>query len=953
MNVLRLAVQMMGLVFCLQAAAFEQSACPAPDTHQVIPGTNLFNQQQQVYLGDAIDASLRQDYVIYTDPAVTARMQAIVDHMAQALPSSQPRFQVALVDLSEANAFSTVGGRIYVGRKLVAQSRSEDELAGVLAHEMGHLVSQHLAIEISDGFQVVLGVKQVGDQKDVIDKWNEFLSNRRRVQASGGDVHRAAKLSQAAEVQADSVSIYLVTRGGYSPHAGADFFDRITETKGNTGGFWSDFFGKTSPDSKRLREMLRKAAPMDPSCVKRRPGSATDYVAWRAAIVEFTPMRNAEVLPGLINKKALAQRLTPTINAVHVSPDGKYVIAQDDSGIFVLTRQPLKSLFRIPAWDAAPALFTPDSASVVYSIGGFGESPRVEKWNLASQKRTEVHEIHVGKGCFNPSLSPDGKTLVCVVDASSENNFRLDLVLFDTSSGTEYWRVANWWTPGILTGGYWQSWSLVAGGEREFAAMLPIRFSPDSRYLVAHGLTNSFCMDLASRSQVALPQKLKSLMTENVFTFLGSDRFIGLRDDRSGKAQVVKFPSGQMVVDEVMIGSATPSAVSHGDYLLVRPLQKSPVGLIDLGSKKLLVSGRLSGMDVWDNSCIAETSDGSIESFDLVANKSLEKIRLPQAPLAKLTTGAASSDLTWLAMSQRTRGGVWNLQTNQQVYKVMGFSGVYFDSNTGVYADFYKLPDAQRTVGLMSLPTPHFERKQAFDDKVKVRQYGKYLLEFVSNHHNFGDDDVTIEVHDIRDDKLLWSKRFSQGRPDGWITAQSHALVLLWPAGSKAIKSLAKEDADAAAKLKAFHDKEGIVFVQALDLETGKSLATAVLDTGKNSFAAKAASVSSSRLIVLDDQNRVFVYSFDGKRLGSVPGHEYDFAGDWLLVDEESLSEKLALYDLSKLERQAQYVFDSPVIADEFSGDGKRILVVSADQNVYLLDATLARQPANVPVKEQ
>src|SRR6516164_8332627 len=98
MKGLRLAVETIGLAFCLQTTLWPQSSCPVPDTRQVVPGVNIFNAQQEVYLGDAIDASLGQDLIIETEPVVTARLQAVVHHLAQVLPSNLPKFQVALVN---------------------------------------------------------------------------------------------------------------------------------------------------------------------------------------------------------------------------------------------------------------------------------------------------------------------------------------------------------------------------------------------------------------------------------------------------------------------------------------------------------------------------------------------------------------------------------------------------------------------------------------------------------------------------------------------------------------------------------------------------------------------------------------------------------------------------------------------------------------------------------------
>jgi len=143
------------------------------------------------------------------------------------------------------------------------------------------------------------------------------------------------------------------------------------------------------------------------------------------------------------------------------------------------------------------------------------------------------------------------------------------------------------------------------------------------------------------------------------------------------------------------------------------------------------------------------------------------------------------------------------------------------------------------------------------------------------------------------------------------------------------------------------------VFVQVLDLESGRVQSTAVLDTGKNTFSAKSVSVSGSRMILSDDQNRVSVYSFDGKRLASFPGHRFELGADLLLVDEESQSEKLALYDLSHLERRTQYIFESPVIVSEFSSDGRRLLVVTADQNVYSIDPAAPPSPAGLTSKQE
>jgi hypothetical protein len=408
-----------------------------------------------------------------------------------------------------------------------------------------------------------------------------------------------------------------------------------------------------------------------------------------------------------------------------------------------------------------------------------------------------------------------------------------------------------------------------------------------------------------------------------------------MKDSSSGKARLVKFPSGDKVLDDITVGSTSLTPVARGDFVLVSPLKNAPVGVLDLKKNLVVLSTKRDAADVWDDTFVAELLGGSLQSFEVTTAKGGDRVQLPQAPIAKLTAGEVSPDLGWLALSQRTRGSVWNLQTGQQLHKVLGFQGAYFDPAGAVYADFYVVPNAKRSIMQMTYPSAHLEPKQTLDEKNRVRQYGKYLLEFVPDKGSiWHDKNVTIEVHDVRDNKLLWSKHFDQERPDGWITAKSHILVLYWPAGSQAIKSVAKQDPEASAMLKPYHDKQGIVFLQILDLETGKIQTQLAIDTGKNSFVAKEIAVGGNRLILFDDQNRVMLYSLDGKRQATFPGCGYSISEDALLVEEESQAEKLALYDLSSSKKRAQYTFESPVILSEFSGEGKRLLVVTADHRL-------------------
>src|SRR6185503_6556866 len=88
------------------------------------------------------------------------------------------------------------------------------------------------------------------------------------------------------------------------------------------------------------------------------------------------------------------------------SPDGNYLLAQDDAGINVLSREPFAPLFRIDTeFDTYYANFTPDSKEIVF----YSDNLRVERWSVAEAQRIDVKEVVLLKGCLQSQLSPDGK----------------------------------------------------------------------------------------------------------------------------------------------------------------------------------------------------------------------------------------------------------------------------------------------------------------------------------------------------------------------------------------------------------------------------------------------------------------------------------------------------------------------------------------------------------------
>ena len=224
-----------------QQNCLPQVALPAPTE------PNIFSEEQEGYLGDAVAEHIQKNYRVIEDAEVTDYLRRIGARLSKHLPLTKLRFQFFLVDLPDANAFVLPGGRIYVSRKLVALAQSEDELAGVISHELGHLVAHEQAIDQTRRLREVLGVTQVGDRRDIFEKYNLLIENSRRKPLK-------PRNRESGQMVADQAGFYALVTAGYDPSALARFWDRLTETRGKTGGFLSDVFGTTKPEERRLRE---------------------------------------------------------------------------------------------------------------------------------------------------------------------------------------------------------------------------------------------------------------------------------------------------------------------------------------------------------------------------------------------------------------------------------------------------------------------------------------------------------------------------------------------------------------------------------------------------------------------------------------------------------------------------------------------------------------------------
>jgi Peptidase family M48 len=810
---------------------FAQQACPPVKVPAPDPARLLFTPQQEMDLGDAVAEEFQREFRVIDDEDLTGYLRRVGERVVRHLPDSKLQFTFYLYDRPEVQAFGTPGGRIYVSRKMAAFVRSEDELAGLLGHELGHLVARQQALELSALFRQILGVNQVGDRKDIFEKYNEVLE---LIRTKG---HSGRREGDREQLIADQIGVQASARAGYSPQAFAEFFDRLAETKGKTGNWLSNFFGATPPNSKRLREILKEVSSLPPACIEARVRSDTspgELKAWQAAVLHYKGLGHKEKLHGVLSRRTLSEPLRGDIEHFRFSPDGKHILAQDEGGIDVLTRQPLAFRFRIDAPDANPAHFTPDSRQIAF----YNKGLRVETWDVEQQEQTSLNEIVVLRGCRQTTLSPDGKVLACFGTG-------LELSLYDTVSGESILKKERFYDP----------YSGFDSLERFFKRLLlslglpalRMEFSPDARYFLASSPDQDhFAFDLVSHTEVKVRGAIPRLLNHS-FVFLDSERIAGVDVVSPEKSAIVRFPSGE-VLDQVPLGRVSLTAASNPRYLLVRPTQKNPVGAFDLVTKKLVVANRMNAYDVWGEFAVAERLNGEIGLYPLGQLHPTEILQMPLGRLGRLHTSAVSPDLNWLAISSRTRGGVWDLQANKRLFLIRGFQSSSFPNKSELYLDLPKFGSSRRELWLLNLATQQGDTKplgkaegaaeaQTAEDPASEITFGSVLLR--STHHKQGKNylhDVQIEARDTRTEATLWSRTFPKLAPRLYGSAETGRLVFLWPADTNDAREEISHDPKLRERFATIKISVGDFLLEVVDSRTGFTLA------GRWSSPAKAIS---------------------------------------------------------------------------------------------------------------
>jgi beta-barrel assembly-enhancing protease len=193
-------------------------------------GAGNLSVQDERRLGELIMKDYRAFGAVTDDPEINAYLNLLGERIVQAAGESPSNFEFFLVADPSINAFALPGGFIGVHTGLLAAARTEDELASVLAHEVGHVTQRHIARMYSQQKDTSLVSTAALIAALLVASSNPQAAQGIAAAGAGYQLEKQLSFSRDAEREADRVGFTTLLRAGYQAEGMVTFFERLQQS---------------------------------------------------------------------------------------------------------------------------------------------------------------------------------------------------------------------------------------------------------------------------------------------------------------------------------------------------------------------------------------------------------------------------------------------------------------------------------------------------------------------------------------------------------------------------------------------------------------------------------------------------------------------------------------------------------------------------------------------------
>ncbi len=208
-------------------------------------GVNFYSLEKEIALGKQLAQEVQRQARIVEDPIIAEYVNRIGQNLVRNSDAKVP-FTIKVIDSEEVNAFALPGGFFFVNTGILLKADNEAEMAGVMAHEIGHVAARHGTRQATKAQLVNIGTIPL----IFMGGWVGYGIR----QGLGLAIPMGfLKFSRADEAEADLLGLEYMYKAGYDPSAFVDFFEKIQSLEKKKPGTMSKVFSTHPPTDDRIK----------------------------------------------------------------------------------------------------------------------------------------------------------------------------------------------------------------------------------------------------------------------------------------------------------------------------------------------------------------------------------------------------------------------------------------------------------------------------------------------------------------------------------------------------------------------------------------------------------------------------------------------------------------------------------------------------------------------------
>lgn len=210
MTVRNRGIIILALTFFLQGCVTEYNLATKKEE------TLLYGTDKEIKIGETVAPKIEAQYKMVIDVDVNERVERILDRIVAVCDRKDLVYFIKVIDDDPINAVSLPGGYVYVFRGIIDKAESDDELAGVIAHEVAHITAKHGIKRMQNAYAaMILSIASIQTNGRVASGVNLALNSL------------FMEYSQEDEFEADRLAVKYLKKAGYDPEAMATFLKKL------------------------------------------------------------------------------------------------------------------------------------------------------------------------------------------------------------------------------------------------------------------------------------------------------------------------------------------------------------------------------------------------------------------------------------------------------------------------------------------------------------------------------------------------------------------------------------------------------------------------------------------------------------------------------------------------------------------------------------------------------